>query len=74
MCTGPATTTHPDRLLSETDSTVFVRGRIRRIIEDITAAESKIVRIRNRVERDRLALLHWQARLTGISHERLPEQ
>lgn len=46
-----------------------VRTRIQRIREDIVAAESKIERIRLRIERDRQALLLWQARLTGNSDE-----
>jgi hypothetical protein len=50
-------------------STASVRDRMQRIIEDIEAAESKIERIRNRIERDRQALLHWQARLPGRLNE-----
>ena len=47
-------------------STASVRDRMQRILEDIEAAESKIERIRNRIERDRQALLRWQVRLPAI--------
>lgn len=46
-----------------------IRGRIERIEQDITSARIKIERIEHRIQRDRLALLHWQARLSGIKNE-----
>jgi hypothetical protein len=61
---------HPPPTVLNVENTVFIRERIRRIDEDIAAAESKIERIRNRIERDRHALLLWQERLAGIPYER----
>lgn len=48
---------------------VFIRERAARIREDIIAGEQKIERISIRIQRDRQALLHWQARLALIEHE-----
>ena len=42
--------------------------RVRRIREDIAAAESKMERIRTRIERDRQALFHWEARLSAFQN------
>ena len=56
------------------DSAAFVSARMQRIKEDIAAAESKIERIRLRIERDRQALLLWQARLSAIPDEQRPAQ
>jgi hypothetical protein len=46
----------------------FVRLRVQRIEEDIQAAQEKVRRIEHRIQRDREALLLWQARLAGIAH------
>ena len=51
-------------------SAAFVCERIRRIREDITAAESKMERIRIRIERDRQALFRLEARFPDFRNER----
>lgn len=52
-------------------SAALVCERIRRIREDITAAESKMDRIRTRIERDRQALFRMEARLPATENEHL---
>ena len=69
MNTGTAPATWPDRLVSKIDSAAAIRARMQRIKEDIAAAVSKIERIQCRIERDRQALLLWQARLSATSDE-----
>jgi predicted nucleic acid-binding Zn-ribbon protein len=74
MSVNAATATPPGRPVSPAENAAAIRSRMQRIKEDIRAAESKIERIRNRIERDRQALLLWQARMAGISHEHPPGQ
>ena len=56
------------------DNEAFVRLRVRRIQEDIQAAEEKVRRIENRIQRDRSALAAWQARLAAFTVECEPSK
>lgn len=61
--------TYPPSTVPNMESAAFIHERMRRIQEDVVAAESKIERIRMRIERDRRALLLWQARLSALQNE-----
>jgi hypothetical protein len=71
--TVAATTGAPPQGFRDEDR-ASIRGRMRRIQEDIAAAEEKVRRVLTRIERDRHALAVWQARLAGISYENRPRQ